>query len=72
MYTCYQVEAKGSGTKGAYIMKIKYLKQALQLAQEAGDFEAVEELQLAVTLAREASYQDKWQDHFDNDTADLY
>lgn len=53
-------------------MKIKYLKQALQLAQEAGDFEAVEELQLEVTLAREASYQDKWQDHFDNDTADLY
>ena len=53
-------------------MKIKYLVQALQLAQEAGDFEAAEELQLEVTLAREASYQDRWKDRFDDDTADLY
>ena len=53
-------------------MKIKYIKQLLDIASEAGDFNAVDELELELTLAREQAVQDKWRDRFDEDTADMY
>jgi hypothetical protein len=43
-----------------------------ELAEQDGDFQLVNRLELLECQQREQATHDKWQDRFDNDTSDLY